>query len=44
MQEQINAVSVADVDSDGDLDLTYALYYGRIGWLKNTKYSEALLL
>jgi hypothetical protein len=40
--QQINGASVADIDSDGDLDVTYALYYGEIGWLKNTKYSEAV--
>ena len=31
-----------DVDRDGDLDIVYKLYYGEIGWAKNTTLSEAL--
>jgi hypothetical protein len=40
--EDINAELCQDIDSDGDMDIAYRLYYGGLGWLKNTTLGEAL--
>ena len=40
--EQVTSVVCQDIDTDGDMDIGYRLYYGSIGWQKNTTLGEAV--
>lgn len=40
--EPVDEHVLFDNDLDGDLDIVYKLYYGQIGWTKNTTLADAL--
>jgi hypothetical protein len=40
--QETTGAKARDMDNDGDIDILYRVYYGGVGWLKNTNRGEAI--